>query len=73
MLLPKSVHGDELWEISVQFHFSFQILIEVRPDSTPALVCAIGGERGVKETRGWGGLGGTCIVLLWTGFHHLRR
>lgn len=33
---------------------AISFLIEVRPDSTPALVCAIGGELGVKERRGWG-------------------
>lgn len=30
--LPESIHGDELLKIAMQFHFSFQILIELRPD-----------------------------------------
>lgn len=30
--LPKSVRGDELLEMALQFRFSFQTLIEVRPD-----------------------------------------
>lgn len=32
MQLPKTIYGDELWEMAMQFHFSFQILVEVRPD-----------------------------------------
>lgn len=54
MPLPKASKEMNYWK-SLQFHFLFQILIEVRPDSTPALVCAIGGERGGKE-RGRGGI-----------------